>query len=219
MKSSPVRENAVQTALRVKALDPLSWGGMMRALAMLVFVSVVGGCATLQQLAALQHVTFAYGGISDVRLAGVSIDPNATYASLSPTSLAKLAAAALSGNVPLEMIAHVNATNPEANSVAARIVALDWTMFIENRSTISGGLAQAVTIEPGGTTDVPLSARLDLLELATGGGARDIFDTAMAIAGYGTLQKDLRLELKPTIDTSLGPLQYPSPIVVHRPAN
>src|SRR5262249_42883586 len=150
-------------------------------------------------------------GISDVRVAGVSIDPNATYASLSPTNLAKLGAAALSGTVPLEMVAHVNATNPEANSVAARMVALDWSMFIENRSPVSGGLAQAVTIEPGRTTDVPLDARLDLMELATGGGARDVFDTAMEIAGYGTQRKDLRLELKPTIDTSLGPIQYPSP--------
>jgi hypothetical protein len=192
---------------------------MTRALATLALLGALAGCATLQQLAALQHVTFAYGGISDVRIAGIPIGPNASYASLGATNLAKLGAAVVSGQVPLEMIAHVNATNPEANSVAAKMVALDWTLFIEDRRTVAGGLANAVTIEPGRTTDVPLSAQLDLLELATGGGVPDIFDTAMEIAGYSTQKKDLRLELKPTIDTSLGPIQYPSPIVVHRPAN
>ena len=50
------------------------------------------------------------------------------------------------------------------------------------------------------------------------GGARDLFDLAMTVAGYGTVSKDLRLELSPTIDTSIGPIRYPQPIVVRRVA-
>jgi hypothetical protein len=175
------------------------------------------GCATLQQLAALHRVTFTYAGISDVRLAGVPIGERATFRSLTATDLAHLGAAIVSRDVPLEMIAHLDATNPRENSVSARMVALDWTLFLENRRALAGGLAQAVTISPGHTSDVPLTVRLDLLDLANGS-ARDLFDLAMAIAGYGSLQKDLRLELVPTIDTSIGPIRYPSPIVVHRPA-
>src|SRR4029453_13270514 len=107
--------------------------------------------------------------------------------------------------------------NPAENTVTARMVALDWTLFIENRQTLAGGLGSPVPIAPGTTTDVPLTVRLDLLELGTGG-ARDLFDLGLAIAGRGTLQKDLRLDLAPTIETPLGPMRYPVPVTLRRSA-
>lgn len=191
---------------------------LRRHLGPIALIAVVAGCATLQQIAALQHVTFSFAGVSDVRIAGVRLSPNATYGSLGAANLARLGAALLAQDVPLEMIAHVDAKNPQENSVAAHMVALDWTMFLEDRRLLSGGLAEPVIIEPAHTSDVPLSVRLDLMQILTGTAAQDAFDTAMSIAGYGTVQKDLRLELSPTIDTSIGPIRYPSPIVVHRPA-
>lgn len=174
------------------------------------------GCATLQQLAVLRTVTFAFAGISDVRLAGVRLTDGATFSSLSVTDAARLGAAVVANEVPIELVAHVAATNPPENTVAARMVDLDWTFFIEDRRTLEGGLVGPVTIDPGRTADVGLDVRFDLLSLGRRG-ARDLFDLALAIAGYGTIQKELRLELMPTIETSLGPIRYPSPLVVRRP--
>jgi hypothetical protein len=136
---------------------------------------------------------------------------------LSVANAARLAAAVAAGQVPLELVAHVDATNPAANTVTARMVALDWTLFVEDRRTLAGGLASPVAIAPGSTADVPLTVRLDLLELGSGG-ARDLFDLAVAIAGHGTLPKDLRLDLAPTIETPLGPMRYAVPVSVRRSA-
>jgi hypothetical protein len=173
------------------------------------------GCATLQQLAALHSVTFAFGGVSDVRLVGIRIGPGTSYSSLGFTDVTRLGAAIVAKEVPLELVAHVSATNPASNTVAARMVDMEWTLFIESRQTLAGKLAGAVAIEPGHTADVPLAVRLDLLQLGSGG-ARDLFDLALAIAGQGSIQKELRLELVPTIETSLGPIRYPAPVVVGR---
>lgn len=187
------------------------------ALALLALCAIAG-CATLQQLATLHSVTFDYDRVSDVRVAGIRIGPGSSYSSLGVTDAARLGAAVVSRDVPLEMIVHVSATNPATNSVAARMVGLDWTLFIEDRRTLAGGLGGAVSIAPGSTADVPLTVRLDLLELADGR-ARDLFNLALAIAGEGTLEKDLRLELSPTIETSLGPIHYPAPLIVRRVAH
>jgi hypothetical protein len=62
---------------------------------------------------------------------------------------------------------------------------------------------------------VPLSVRFDLVTLGAGG-ARDLYELAVAIAGQGQVTKDLRLELVPTIDTPAGPMRFPAPIVVRR---
>lgn len=182
-----------------------------------VALVLLPGCATLQQLAVLRSVSFAFAGVSDVRVAGIRIGEGASFASLGVADAARLGAAVVAREVPLEMIAHVSATNPAANAVAARLVDLDWTLFLDDRRALAGGLGGAVSIEPGRTADVPLAVRLDLLALGSGG-ARDLFDLALAIAGQGSLRKDLRLELVPTIETSVGPIRYPAPVVVRRAA-
>jgi hypothetical protein len=185
--------------------------------AVAVLVIAVPGCTALQQLAVLRTVTFAFTGVSDVRVAGIRIGAGSSYTSLSLADAARLGAAVLAKEVPLEMVAHVGASNPPENTVTARMVELGWTLFIEDRETLDGRLGGPVAIAPGTTVDVPLTVRFDLLRLGSGG-ARDLFDLALGIAGYGSLRKDLRLELVPTIETSLGPIRYPAPVVVRRTA-
>ena len=173
------------------------------------------GCATLQQLTGLRPVTFAFTGVSDVRIAGIGLQSDSRFTALTVADAGRLANAIITKEVPLEMIVHVGATNPRENNVSARLADLDWTLFIEDRRTLTGGLAAPLTIAVGGTTDIPLTVQFDLLQLGSGG-AQDLFDLALAVAGYGTLKKDLRLELVPTIETSMGPMSYPVPITVRR---
>lgn len=184
------------------------------SLALLALLAVPG-CTVLQELAALRSVTFAFAGVSDVRLAGIRIGSGSSYSSLGLADVARLTAAVVAREVPIEFIAHVDARNPPENTVSARMVDLGWTLFIEDRQTLAGALGGPVAIAPGRSVDVPLTVRFDLLQLSSGG-ARDLFDLALAIAGQGSLQKDLRLELVPTIETSLGPIRYPAPVVVRR---
>ena len=57
---------------------------------------------------------------------------------------------------------------------------------------MGGTVGNAISIAPGQAVDVPVAVRFELLSLANGG-ARDVFDLALAIAGYGPIAKDLRL--------------------------
>ncbi len=185
--------------------------------ALLVAASLLAlaGCATYRQLSVLRSVTFAFAGISDVRLAGVRLDEDAGLARLGPADAARLGSALAARDLPLELVAHVRASNPRENKVAAQLLGLDWTLFIEDRRMVTGALARAVAIEPGGSEDVPLGMRLDLLALE-GGGVRDLYEAALAIAGRGPVRKDLRLELRPTIETAVGPMRFTAPLVVRR---
>ena len=196
------------------------WNKKLRGLlAAAAIVAVTGlaanGCATLQEFAALRSVAFSFDRVGEVRVAGVSLGPTTRFSSLGVADLARLGSAVASSNVPLELVAHVRAENPAENHVAARMVTVDWRLFIENNETIAGTLANAITIPPGQAADVPVAVRFNLYSLENGG-AKDIFETAIAIAGYGTVVKNLRLELVPTIESSLGPIRYPAPVVLRR---
>jgi hypothetical protein len=188
-------------------------------LAAILFVMLAAacGCATLQEIAALRSVAFSFDRVADVRVAGIAIGSGTGFANLGLADGARLAAAIVNRQVPLELVAHVRAQNPAENHVAARLVNVDWKLFVDAKETVGGAITDAVSIAPGQAADVPVAVRFDLLSLG-GGGARDLFDTARSIAGYGGAAKELRLELVPTIDTSLGPIRYPSPVVVRRAA-
>ena len=173
------------------------------------------GCATLQEIAALRRVDFSLDRVDNVRIAGVRVDDKRSYSDLTATEVAKVAAAMLADEVPLDLVVHVSAANPPENKVAARLVDLDWTLFLENRETVSGKLAGTHLLPPGETVDVPIGANLDLLKFFRGN-ARDLFDLALALSGRGGASKEVRLEALPTVQTSMGPIRYPERIVIRR---
>ena len=189
-----------------------------RSIPALALLLLLPGCATLQEMAALRSVAFAFDRVSDLRLAGVSLTSGMRFADLSLGDAARVTAAVVSRSVPLELVAHVGATNPAENRVAARMLSMDWSLFVEDRQALTGRVGDPVAISPGQTADVPVRVQLDLMALGSGG-ARDLFDLAMGIAGQGSAARELRMELVPTIETSLGPMRYPAPIVVRRAAS
>lgn len=183
------------------------------ALATLLSLS---GCAIFQQYAALQNVDWTFEGVSDVRVADIALGSTiSSYEDLDIPDLARLLDAVSRGQLPLELVTHVGARNPSSNSVAAHLMDLDWTLFIEDRKTVGGTLGRSYTIPAGEFVDVPVAVRLDLMEFVEGG-SPEALNFALAVAGYGSKPSELRVELVPTIETSLGPMTYPAPIVVRR---
>ncbi|NOT33365.1 MAG: LEA type 2 family protein [Candidatus Eisenbacteria bacterium] len=217
MKATLDTDSSVRRVPRASAVwqGARARGSVMLAVA--AAAAIVTGCTALQELAALRNVVFAFDRVADVRVAGIAIGEGASYSRLSVADLARVAAAVASRNVPLELVAHVSASNPAENRVAARLVNVDWTLFVDDRRLLSGVVNESRSIAPGSIADLPVPIRFDLYELSQGG-ARDLFETALAIAGYGTRARELRFELLPRIETTLGPIQYPTPVVIRRAA-
>ncbi|MEP7029013.1 MAG: hypothetical protein ABI960_10495 [Candidatus Eisenbacteria bacterium] len=173
------------------------------------------GCAALQQFSALRQVQFEFDRVSDVRVAGVLVSGRSGYGDLGATDIARLGAAVLSKSVPLDMTLHVRGTNPASNTVTARMVALGWTFFVEDRDIVAGRLDQAYAFAPGQAVDVPVAVHFNAYD-RFGGGAKSLFELGLAIAGAPGYTKELRADLVPTIETSLGPIRYPTPITIRR---
>jgi hypothetical protein len=182
---------------------------------LLLVVLLASGCAALQQFAALRQVDFQFDRVSDVRLAGVAIAGKLGYSDLGAVDVARLGAAVLQHDVPLDLTVHVRGTNPATNKVTARMLQLGWTFFVEDRSVVGGELAETYQFEPGVTVDVPIRVRFNAYD-KFGGGGKSLFELALAIAGVGGHTSQVRADLVPTVETSLGPIRYPAPITVRR---
>lgn len=178
----------------------------------LVFTGITG-CQTLQQIAQLRNVDFAIDRASQANLAGVDLDRYEGYGDLRPLDIARIGSAIAEGNLPLDFTLHLAARNPDENNVAARLVRMDWTLFLEDRETISGQYDNEILLPPGEVTDVPINISLDLMRFF-GDNIRDMVDIALAATGQGGSPRRLHLEATPIIDTRLGPIRYPQPITI-----
>jgi hypothetical protein len=179
--------------------------------ALLLLVCPVLGCATAREFAALRQVQFRFDRISSPRLAGIPLDQVRSYEDLRAADLTRLAQAVATRDVPIELTVHVEGKNPEENDVTARLVALDWSYLVDDRETVSGRVSEPYTFPPGQPRDIPLLVAFDLANTFQGG-ARDLLEVALVLAGHGSGTRKVTLRLVPTVDTPIGPIRYPAPI-------
>ena len=182
--------------------------------ALLVTALGAAGCQALREVANLRKVQFAIDRVAQPELAGVALNRIDSYRDLSASDVLQLTRAAASGEMPLTFTLMVDAENPDDNSVAARLVTMDWMLLLDETETIQGRFDETIRLEPGTPTTVPIPIELDLVRFF-GNNARDLIDLALAVAGEGD-PKTVTLRATPTIDTVLGPIRYPEPITITR---
>lgn len=185
--------------------------GILRLL--LVLLLTAGGCATLQQLAALRNVEFSLDRVSDLRLAGVDLSGVRSFDDLTVMDAGRLALAVSRDELPMDFRLHLLAENPADNGTEARLVQMDWTLLLQDRETLSGVFEHETLLPPGQPTDVPIAISLDLMEFFQGN-AQDLLELALSLADQGGAPKEIALRATPTIQTPLGPMRYPRPITI-----
>ncbi|HEX9885155.1 MAG TPA: hypothetical protein VGA70_01635 [Longimicrobiales bacterium] len=173
----------------------------------------VGGCATLQQIAALRNVDFSLDGVTDPRLAGIDLARVDSWDDLSFADAARLTLAVTRKSMPMDFLVHVGAENPADNQTTARLIRMDWMLLIQDRETLTGVFEDEVLLPPGQPRDIPIRVSLDLVDFFEGS-ARDLLELALSVAGAGGVPADVALRATPTIDTPLGPMRYPEPITI-----
>lgn len=171
-------------------------------------------CQTLREVAQLRNVQFSLDRVSNARLSGIQLRSLRSYEDLSGFQIARLASEVSNGRLPLTFTLHVQATNPEGNSVNARLTQMDWTLLLQDTETISGTINQEVVMSPGTPTDIPLDLSLNLLDFFDKN-LQGLVDLATAF-GQDQPPATVELRVQPTIQTAIGPLRYPEPITVTR---
>ena len=174
---------------------------------------VITSCATLQQFAALRSVDFQLDRVANVQVAGIDASRVSAYSDLNLMDAARVGAALARRELPLAFQLHVRAENPSDNPVTARLVRLQWTLFLDDAETISGLIDQELELPPGQPRDIPVTISLDLFDFFERSGP-DLFNLALNLLGAGEEASQVVLRAVPTVNTALGPISYPQPITI-----
>lgn len=178
-----------------------------------LLVATFSSCATLQSIAGLRQVAFALDGVQDGRLGGVALNRVASYEDLSAAEIGRLTLAFARNDLPLEFQVAVRAENPADNATSATLVRLAWSLFLDDKETISGVLDTTYALPPGQPVVIPIQMSLNLREFFDGP-AESLVSLAAGLAGIRADPTRVTIRAVPTIDTPLGPIAYPSPITI-----
>jgi hypothetical protein len=185
-----------------------------RTLPLLVAAALLlPGCQTIRELAALRSVDFDFGQVGDVRLAGIDVMNVRSIGDLGILDGARVAAAVAERRLPLTFTVGVLGTNPESNQTTARLIRLDWSLFLDETETVSGVLDGPIALPPGETVNIPVGVALDLFEFFDRS-AGDMVKLAGGLTGVTDQATRIRIQATPTVDTPLGPIRYPEPVSI-----
>jgi len=171
------------------------------------------GCQTIRELAALRSVDFDFGQVGDVRLAGIDLANVHSIGDLGILDGARIAAAVAERKLPLTFTVGVLGTNPESNATTARLIRLDWSLFLDETQTVSGVVDGPIALPPGETVKIPVGVALDLFEFFDRS-AGDLVKLAGGLTGVSDQATRIRIQATPTVDTPLGPIRYPEPVSI-----
>ena len=170
-------------------------------------------CTALKEITNLRNLVFSLDSIADVRLADVPLQNVQNYSDLGIGDIAKLGRAIVGRKIPLSFNLNIGAENPEENNVQARMVGMEWTLLLEDQETVSGMIDSELLIPAGQVGTIPLTIELELLSFFDKS-AQDLVDMALSLSGAGGEPKNIKIRALPSIDTPIGPIQYPNPIMI-----
>jgi len=172
---------------------------------------------TLANLKALQ---FQLHNVSSFQLSGISISNKSRVGDFSISDGLKLTNAISSKRLPATFTLNVLARNPNDGSggtpsTSATITNIDWRLFIDDKPTVSGVIATPIVVPASGQeTTIPVTINIDLYEFFGNEGYERIINLALALGGMSSNPARLKIDMKPTVNTSIGSIRYPGHITV-----
>lgn len=177
-------------------------------------------CSVSDAITNAQRLQFKLGNVSGFTIAGIGIGDKKSLTDIGVLDIAKIVSAFSSGKLPTNFTLNLIAKNPDDGTGGAKennslIRSLAWKLLIDDTDIINGNINQTITIPGvGKETVIPIEMGFDLLQYFKGDGYDKLMNLAFAIGGKTGSSARLKLKIKPTIDTFLGPFTYPGELTV-----
>lgn len=192
---------------------------MKRLSIILLFAMFLAGCGLnkqARQIEALEKCTYEITSADSIYLAGRDVTKLVKNRTLELRNVPELALALFRKNIPLKARVNLTITNPTATEAA--INQFEYIVLIKNQEIANGFVNQKVSIQPGGTTTVPVRVNSNIYSfLSNGKTMEEILDFVRGGESGASERKGVvTIKIKPTIDVGGKLVQYPGYITINK---
>jgi len=185
----------------------------------------LNGCSALKglpsALANLKRLQFKLDNVNNFTLNGVNLQRTATRGDVNLMDIGRLTAAFASRSLPAQFTLNVAVRNPNDGSSGRPATNLflrriNWTLLIDDRTTINGVTDQRLEIPGTGETKIiPITMSLDLYKFFGDRGFDDLLNLALAVGGAQGSSSRLKLTARATVEVPpLAAFEYPGDITI-----
>ncbi|PVY41280.1 hypothetical protein [Pontibacter virosus] len=168
-------------------------------------------CSTKSDVDAFKEAKYSLSGINEVKLNGVNVLNKKRPEDFSFSEAALLLSAFSDNNLSAYSSLGLNVELDEGNQDRSMTVTkLKWQLLLDGKQTLSGMVDEPVELRHGLNT---LNVRTPILIAEENGkpGYNNLLRlVTMLSQSDGTNRPDVVLQIKPTIQTSVGPVEVPA---------
>lgn len=174
-----------------------------------IALTVLAGCATLQELANFAKCKFKYTNVTNTQVAGINVQQIKSFNDLSLMDAAKVTGALVQGTLPINFTMNLQVSNP--NPTTAALSKMKWVAFIDDKVLTNGVLQEKLTVPSQGTANLPLTIQGDLLKVFA---KKDAASKAFGLTDLNGVPKRIGLKIRPTINIGGLDWEYPGYITL-----
>jgi len=177
-------------------------------------------CSVFQTMNNIGRLKFKLGNVSNFTLSGITITNKSKLADFNALDLLKLSSSFAQANFPVSFTLNVEAVNPNDGtggypSTNATLKSFEWRLLLDNKETVTGNIAQPVTVPgTGQAAIIPLQVNMNLISFFKEKGYESLINLALNLGGKGGSASQITLYAKPVISTTLGDLSYPQELKI-----
>jgi hypothetical protein len=193
---------------------------MTALMSVLLFTSCASISNITQSLTNLQRLQFKLENVNGFNLAGINLTNKKAVGDFSIGDGIKLGQAFASKSFPAHFVLNVAAKNPNdgtggSKQTGATLTSFDWQLYIDDVPTIRGNIEKSIEIPgTGQSTIIPVAIDIDLYKFFKDKRYDGILNLALALGGVSGSAARLKLDAKPTVQTSFGAIEYPGRITI-----
>ncbi len=192
----------------------------MKRLVLLGMVALfASGCGLNKQarlLEAFEKCTYEINSADSVYVAGRDVSKLIRNRTFELRNIPELALALFRRNIPLSAKVNLTINNPTSRTAA--INQFEYIVLIKGQELANGFINQRVSIEPGGTTTVPVRVNSNIYSfLSNGKTMEEVIDFLRGGESGATEKKGMvTIRIKPTIEIGNKLVKYPGYITIDK---
>lgn len=173
---------------------------MKRVLAFAAVCLLCFSCNILSQVQETANLVrkckFSLDSVQNVTIAGINLKGINTN-SLTATNIAKLSAALLTKNIPLNMTVNVGIQNPTKKP--ASLNSMDWKLDIDNIEFANGSTNKKVSVPSKSKTAMPLSFNVNTYNLFSQNGISAVKNFVSSFSSTSGNSSRVAIKVNPTM--------------------
>jgi hypothetical protein len=179
-------------------------------------VWVAAGCKNISDIKAFTEARYTLRDISEVRVNSINVSNKSRLDQFRMNEIATLLSAYNTNSLLADAVVGLNVEMVDGSTREITVTQLKWQLLVDDRETLSGVVEEPVKLQAG-LNLIPIKTPVLVTETDGQRNFEGLMQLVTLLSREGVDRSNIVLQIKPTVQTSVGNVESPRFIPLNRP--